>query len=114
MFTIAIGLVWLFANWDANTPTRSLDDSSSELSDEEALEALKRRYASGELDDAEFERQLETLLENETLDDVENRVTVDPDQTDDGRDRRSPRPETRPGWMRVPSTQQTPTQTALI
>lgn len=44
--------------------------------DEEAaaLEELKRRYARGELDEAEFERRTALLLENESIDDVRDRV----------------------------------------
>ena len=44
--------------------------------DEEAaaLEELKRRYARGELDEAEFERRTALLLENESIDDVQSRV----------------------------------------
>lgn len=51
-------------------------DRSDEPIDEEsdALATLQNRYASGEIDDAEFERQLERLLENETVEDVEQRV----------------------------------------
>jgi uncharacterized membrane protein len=39
-----------------------------------ALEELKRRYARGELDEAEFERRTALLLENESIDDVQSRV----------------------------------------
>ena len=48
------------------------DDQAGEERD--ALETLRERYASGEIDDAAFERQLERLLENETIEDVEERV----------------------------------------
>jgi len=42
--------------------------------DEAALEALKRRYARGEIDEAEFERRTATLLENESVDDARERI----------------------------------------
>ncbi|MFC6765694.1 SHOCT domain-containing protein [Natrinema soli] len=42
-----------------------------------ALDTLKRQYAVGEIDDTEFERRLETLLENDSIADVENRIDVD-------------------------------------
>lgn len=38
---------------------------------EDPLERLRTRYADGDLSDAEFERRLETLLETETVADVE-------------------------------------------
>ncbi|MBP1987561.1 SHOCT domain-containing protein [Halolamina salifodinae] len=42
--------------------------------EETALEALRRRYAEGELTDEQFERKLEALLETETVEDVEDRA----------------------------------------
>ena len=44
------------------------------IDDEEALASLRRRYARGEIDDAEFERRLERLRETETLADVRAQV----------------------------------------
>ena len=41
--------------------------------DDAPLETLRRRYARGELTDAQFERKLEALLETETLEDAEDR-----------------------------------------
>lgn len=41
--------------------------------DDGPLETLRRRYARGELTDAQFERKLEALLETETLEDAEDR-----------------------------------------
>jgi uncharacterized membrane protein len=42
--------------------------------DETPLETLRRRYAAGELTDAQFERKLERLLETDTLENVEDRA----------------------------------------
>ncbi|MFC7138617.1 SHOCT domain-containing protein [Halosimplex aquaticum] len=46
---------------------------STERSDDtdEALEALRDRYARGEIDDEEFETRVERLLETESVDDAE-------------------------------------------
>jgi len=43
-------------------------------SDETPLEALRRRYAEGELTDEQFERKLEALLDTETVDDAADHV----------------------------------------
>ncbi|WP_323676442.1 SHOCT domain-containing protein [Halorubellus sp. PRR65] len=46
--------------------------------DEAALEELKARYARGEIDEVEFERRTALLLENESIDDVRDRVDNEP------------------------------------
>jgi len=46
------------------------EDSPEEADAETPLEALRRRYANGELTDEQFERKLDRLLETETLEDV--------------------------------------------
>jgi len=57
------------------TGERANHSSTTQSTDDEAaLEALKRRYARGELDDAEFERRTAMLLENESIEDVRSRV----------------------------------------
>jgi hypothetical protein len=51
-------------------------ETSSDAHDDESPEAiLKRRYAAGEIDDAEFERRLETVLSVESGDDWEDEPT---------------------------------------
>jgi hypothetical protein len=45
--------------------------------EETALETLKRRYAEGEIGEAEFEHRLERLVENEDVEDVRRRFEDD-------------------------------------
>ncbi|WP_416838869.1 SHOCT domain-containing protein [Haloferax sp. DFSO52] len=66
----AIGLVRLYES-------RRRDDSDEAGSEtEDALETLRRRYASGELTEAEFEEKVERLLETETLGDARQTVST--------------------------------------
>lgn len=51
--------------------------SRTEQSDDAALAALRRRYAHGELSDAEFEHRVEQLLETESSEHSHNTVTPD-------------------------------------
>jgi uncharacterized membrane protein len=53
---------------------RSTQQSSTHEADETPLDALRRRYAEGELTDDQFERKLEHLLETETLKATEDRL----------------------------------------
>lgn len=50
------------------------DDEPSVHTDQDALETLRDRYARGELDDDEFERRVEKLVANESIEQVEERV----------------------------------------
>jgi uncharacterized membrane protein len=56
------------SNGAAANRSRPVDD------DVAALEELKRRYARGEIDEAEFERRTAMLVENESIADVRDRV----------------------------------------
>jgi len=56
----------------SNSGTTAVTETDTGTEDEETpLESLRRRYAEGELTDAQFERKLEKLLETETLEDIE-------------------------------------------
>jgi len=58
-------------DWSSEESTDVETESTGGTHDETPLESLRRRYAEGELTDAQFERKLERLLETETLEDVE-------------------------------------------
>jgi uncharacterized membrane protein len=65
-------------------------DSTATGSAERPVAALRERYASGEIDEAEFERRLDRLLETEDLDERFDRIEsarAGPDETGDRRER---------------------------
>ncbi|MDF9748137.1 SHOCT domain-containing protein [Natrinema salsiterrestre] len=77
-FVVGAGAVWALADSESNDPSEAYGDTSSGSTDESvALDTLKRQYAVGEIDDTEFERRLEILLENDSIADVEKRIDVD-------------------------------------
>lgn len=45
--------------------------TTTTTAEEDALETLRNRYPRGEIDEAEFERRVEALLETESVDDAE-------------------------------------------
>jgi uncharacterized membrane protein len=53
------------------------DEQQESAAESDPLDELRRRYAEGELTDAEFERRLERLLETEDMD-VPSGATVEP------------------------------------
>ena len=66
-------------NWWGNETEANSTDSTETTSEgggnRDALETLRDRYARGELTDEQFERKLERLLETETIEDAEDRLT---------------------------------------
>lgn len=103
-----LGIAYLATRSLADRGSQSTFETNGSADNEEALEALKRRYATGEIDEIEFERKLETLFETETVADAKRRVdtaSVSDDQrtqqdsVSDGDDRhpnRSEGPSKRP------------------
>ncbi|MFC5972960.1 SHOCT domain-containing protein [Halomarina salina] len=65
-----------WGGWGTSTTdeTSTSDEPADPTADETPLETLRRRYAAGELTDAQFERKLERLLETDTLENVEERA----------------------------------------
>jgi len=75
---VVAGAAWVFGDRESASQTRSSESNPGTSADkEQALGTLKQQYAVGEIDDAEFENRLETLLENDSIADVENRIDVD-------------------------------------
>lgn len=75
---LAIGL----ARWyESNAETHRREPGRARSDTDRALEALRDRYARGELDDDEFEARVERLLETESVADarasVNRRTTAD-------------------------------------
>ncbi|MFC5367905.1 SHOCT domain-containing protein [Salinirubrum litoreum] len=61
---------------DSVDPVGTTDLSGGASSDDESAEAiLKRRYAAGDIDDAEFERRLERIMTAEAGEDWDNETT---------------------------------------
>lgn len=71
-----------------STSTSNSASSAGETRSDDAITTLRARYARGELTEAQFERKVETLLETETLEAVEDRarrrqrVGADPDDSE--------------------------------
>ena len=63
-------------------------DSTATGSAERPVAALRERYASGEIDEAEFERRLDRLLETEDLDERFDRIESDRPGSGETGDRR--------------------------
>lgn len=71
-----------FAQWYDSTHEAG-PSATSTPSDDQALETLRNRYAKGEIDEVEFERQVENLLETESAADAKASAT----SSDIGRER---------------------------
>ncbi len=64
---LVVFALWIFTRWVRFRWTNRLDSESAESTESrgqrDPLEQLKQRYAEGEISDAEFEKQLDTLLD---------------------------------------------------
>ena len=70
LLPVAMGLTKWYEQ--RQTGHRTSGSESTTTAEEEALETLRNRYARGEIDETEFERRLEALLETESVDDAED------------------------------------------
>jgi len=68
-------------DFSSDAEEASVTEPADTESTDDALQRLRERYAAGELDDVEFERKLERLLETEDLE-VPDHVTLE-ETTDD-------------------------------
>lgn len=67
-------LAILFGDEEENEQTQVHEVRPSTSETDDALAVLRERYARGEINDAEFEQQLERLLESESIEHVEARL----------------------------------------
>lgn len=74
LIALAAGGVLYLALSRFTEPTSSAVKTSDTNGEEAALEALKKRYVAGEIDQVEYELRLETLFETETVADAKRRV----------------------------------------
>ncbi|GAB7017744.1 SHOCT domain-containing protein [Halostagnicola bangensis] len=88
---IALPLVWLLGD-DFPLVESAGDENSSAT--EDPIESLQHRYSTGRIDEAEFERRLETLLESD-----------EPETDELERDKIDPRSEGSPEYNRFPETE---------
>jgi len=54
-------------HWSMDDGSSESDESTEEVDESAALETLRERYARGEIDELEYERRLEDLLETESV-----------------------------------------------
>ncbi|MBP1922786.1 putative membrane protein [Halorubrum alkaliphilum] len=67
-YFLLIPLVWLLGDDFPLVASESNGDVSESTTAEQPVAELRDRYATGEIDEAEFERRLDRLLETEPLD----------------------------------------------
>jgi uncharacterized membrane protein len=81
-FAVLVPIVELLTRDDEETDESSRDEGFDRrrVDDADPLAVLRDRYARGEIDDEEFERRLEALLETETPEDVRRRVERETEQ----------------------------------
>ncbi|WP_276276359.1 SHOCT domain-containing protein [Haloarcula regularis] len=86
---LVVFALWIFTRWVRFRWMDRLDserDGSTESRDQrDPLEKLKQRYAEGEISDAEFEKQLETLLDaDRRAESSEDQSTIIPNDRERG------------------------------
>lgn len=90
VFVVGFAAVYPLASTLAGRyEARAGEADAAETGDDErtdALDALRERYASGEIDEAEFERRVERLLETESVPDAETFYPTEDDPAE-GSDR---------------------------
>jgi len=62
-----LGIIYSTVGADWIDHCLNTQDSRSTSSERDALATLRQQYARGEIDEREFERRLDTLLESETI-----------------------------------------------
>jgi uncharacterized membrane protein len=73
-FAVVLPLVAILTDAFAPDADATREDERDERNDaQDALDTLRGRYARGEIDEAEFERRVDRLLENETVEDAQAR-----------------------------------------
>ncbi|MFC7140055.1 SHOCT domain-containing protein [Halosimplex aquaticum] len=83
--------------WLAGPSTAEATADERDDAGDDALQRLRERYAAGEIDDVEFERRLERLLETEDVEAPDHVTADDTAGRDYGRDRgRERTPEREP------------------
>lgn len=72
-FAVVLPLTGAIAGWyEERTAGAESDEEGSDDERTDALAELRRRYADGEIEEAEFERRVERLLETESVADAED------------------------------------------
>jgi uncharacterized membrane protein len=70
LLPVAMGVTRWYEQWQTDHRTPATESTTATTGEEEALETLRNRYARGEIDEAEFERRLDALLETESVEEA--------------------------------------------